>query len=337
MREYKATDFSDAKHLRALTLLELLLVLSILAILTTIVTRTVSGVTDQSRYEATQRTLTHIRAAVLGDSNDRQPDGQRIITGFIADLGRPPQLSLVTNTEGTFIAPSEMWQRPPSMLPYALREATSSNVTAPDEVDPEVYVPCGWRGPYLEFPPGESFLRDGWGTPLANSLPLATNTARLLRPDGTAAGLGDTLGAVVSTGPAPLGSTGDSPYDGILRVDIPATQYTAELAGQVSVRDSAGNLVSPSSSPSYTLLVKVFAPDPEGSGRIAAVTFSQPFKANPMSYVFNGTLTHGPRVLRAYLVAGALGAPGAVTRRSAVTYLLLQAGMNLKDIIVDRP
>lgn len=337
MRQNRATEFSDAKQQGALTLLELLLVLSILAILTTIVTRTISGVADQSRYESTQRTLTQMRLAVLGDSHDRQPDGQRLVTGFIADLGRPPQLSLVTNTEGTFIAVSELWQRPTSMLPYALRGATLANVTAPDEVDAEVYIPCGWRGPYLEFPPGESFLRDGWGTPLANPVPLATNAARLLRPDGTAAGLGDILGAVVSAGPALLGSTGDSTYDGILRVDFPAAQYTAELAGQVSVRDSAGNLVSPSSNTADILLVKVFGPDPGGSGRISAVTLSQPFKANPMTYIFNGMLTHGPRVVRAYLATGAPGGPVAVTRRSAVTYLLLQAGMNLKDVIVDRP
>ena len=51
---------------RGLTLLELLVVLSILAVLSTVALTSSSGLADQARYEATQRTLENIREAVLG-------------------------------------------------------------------------------------------------------------------------------------------------------------------------------------------------------------------------------------------------------------------------------
>ena len=72
------------------TLLELVIVLAILAALTTVAVRSLDGVEDQSRYDATRRSLDNIQAAVLGAANERDADGSLLVTGFVADMGRLP-------------------------------------------------------------------------------------------------------------------------------------------------------------------------------------------------------------------------------------------------------
>ena len=75
---------------RGFTLLEMVVVLGIMAVLALVAVKALEPVADQSRYEATQRTLTNIEEAILGGQDLRQPDGTPIISGFIADVGRPP-------------------------------------------------------------------------------------------------------------------------------------------------------------------------------------------------------------------------------------------------------
>ena len=91
-----------------MTLLELVVVIAILAVLMTVAMRSVTGVAEQSRFEATQRTLENIQEAILGPANDHQPDGSRVISGFIADIGRLPQAVLTTNSDGTFLTLNEL-------------------------------------------------------------------------------------------------------------------------------------------------------------------------------------------------------------------------------------
>ncbi len=152
-----------------MTLLELLVVLAILALMATVAVTSTDVLLSQGRYEATTRTLANIQDSVLGPPNARQADGTLISTGFVADLGGA---LVCTGTDSTGL--SELWALPGGVAPFGL-QATS---------DPDVVVPCGWRGPYLRLPAGQSGLLDGWGNPFdlldssGNPVPRAERSLR---------------------------------------------------------------------------------------------------------------------------------------------------------------
>ena len=133
---------------RGMTLIELLVVLAILALLTTAAVTSSDVFMGQGRYDATSRTLSDIQEAVLGPANAFQPGGNIITSGFVADMGRLPNCTSTDTTVGL----SELWIQP-----------AGGSFTISPASDSEVLVPCGWRGPYLRLPVGESSLRDGWG------------------------------------------------------------------------------------------------------------------------------------------------------------------------------
>jgi prepilin-type N-terminal cleavage/methylation domain-containing protein len=149
---------------RGLTLVELLVVLTILAIMATVAVTSTQVIVDQGRYEATKRTLSNIEEAIVGPADQRQPDGSPLITGFIADVGRPP---LVTGTEPTTQL-AELWDANLwSDYPFAVRAGPAIPTDYSD-----IRLPCGWRGPYTRLGPGITDLRDGWG----NEFQIATST-----------------------------------------------------------------------------------------------------------------------------------------------------------------
>ncbi len=124
------------------TLLELAIVLAILGVLTLLAVREIGQVQDQQRFEASQRGLETIRAAVWGSPDDRAPDGSGVRAGFVADVGRlPGQLD-------------ELWTNTTGMSAFELR---------PDAGDGEVLVAGGWRGPYVRLSWSATNLLDGWG------------------------------------------------------------------------------------------------------------------------------------------------------------------------------
>jgi len=127
---------------RGFTLLELVVVIAIMAVLSTVAIRSLTGVASQARFEATQRTLDQIHEAILGAPNDRQPDGALILSGFIADMGRPPN-SL-----------DELMNQPTGAPSFNVQQVAT---------DPNVIVAGGWRGPYVRLPIGATNLCDGWG------------------------------------------------------------------------------------------------------------------------------------------------------------------------------
>jgi len=196
---------TDLHHLlhrkRGFTLLELVVVIAILAVLSTVAMRALTGVASQSRFEATQRTLDQIREAILGAAYDRQPDGTLIISGFIADMGRPPR------------ALDELINQPVGAPLFDVRRVAA---------DPEVLVAGGWHGPYLRLPAGSTNLCDGWGAALAES------------PDGNGF-----IGTVSSFGADGLpGGTG---YDLDLSSQIVTADYSASLVGQISVSSASAS------------------------------------------------------------------------------------------------
>jgi len=139
-----------ARH--GLTLLELLAVLMILAITTTIAVVSVQGVQDQSRYDATKRTLTAVEEAIFGQQDQRQPDGTPLLSGFVTDVGRGPKLhGDVPETQLAELYDASLW----SAFPFGLRPGPAGYE--------DMRLPCGYRGPYLDLGVGASELLDGWG------------------------------------------------------------------------------------------------------------------------------------------------------------------------------
>lgn len=139
------------------TLAEMLVVLVILALLAIAAVQSLSPVADQARFDVTTRTLNQLQAAFIGDQGLRQPDGTPLITGFVADVGRLPILQ-GTASETQLL---ELWDTNPTT--NALADTFKfGNRHGPAPYD-GIYLPCGWRGPYLRFGVGTTAeLFDGW-------------------------------------------------------------------------------------------------------------------------------------------------------------------------------
>ena len=139
----------------AFTLVEMVTVLAVIAILTHLAVRGLSRVRDGKLAKAADRQLETIRASIY----DCRPGEEAV--GFLADMGRLPRLA-----NGSTLG--ELWEKPTGALPYAVRPATVENLVAGLDAisDGSVYVPTGWRGPYLRLPLGKTRLFDPWGNPM---------------------------------------------------------------------------------------------------------------------------------------------------------------------------
>lgn len=141
---------------KAFTLVELTVVLAVLAVLANLAVRELSRFRDGRLSAAADRQLEEIRGAVYcrGAGGDA--------SGFLADMGRMPA---VTNS-----TLSELWRRPAGAKLYAVRHAQENLFAgAPAQLAgmaAGVYVPTGWRGPYLRLPFGRDRLLDPWGNPM---------------------------------------------------------------------------------------------------------------------------------------------------------------------------
>ena len=174
-----------------MTLLELLVVVAILAVLATVAIQSTTDIGNQTRYEVTQKSLAAFRDATLGPANQTSPDGNAMITGFIADMGRPPRSRALVHPElGTLNDLSELYAEglPGSLKPFGLYPATSANlattmITGVSNTsllyDPALRIPAGWRGPYLRKPSTELSLVDGWGKLLVSRLDLGSTPAEI--------------------------------------------------------------------------------------------------------------------------------------------------------------
>lgn len=107
---------------RGLTLLELLLVVLILAALAGSAVAFLEGAEDHASFEDTRARLAAVRRAVAGRPGD-SVNGQPLVSGFVADLGR---------------------------LPSSLQELLERGTLPAWGVDPATGQGAGWRGPYLE-------------------------------------------------------------------------------------------------------------------------------------------------------------------------------------------
>lgn len=271
-RQEKVGLFFGAGRRGGLTLVELLVVLAILALMATVAITSTDLLMSQGRYEATVRTLTNVQEAVLGPSGVRQADGTLLISGFVADVGRLP----IATSNDPRLALSELWD-PDSLPQFAIRPAS----------DPEVLVPCGWRGPYLRLPVGTADLRDGWGNPLV-----------LLDESGNGATVGTPIHSVGSLGlDKAVGGTG---YDADFGISLADSLQTV-LAGHVYELDDDGNQTRPVLA---HVTVKLYGYEP-AAGVVSEVALTKdttpPLVEQSHSLTFSVNTTAGPRFLRAYL------------------------------------
>ena len=148
-----------------LTLIELVVVLAILAVLATVAVRSLEPLADQARYETTNKTLEAITDAIIEDR--RQSSGTRLISGFVADMGRLPETldMLIDDTGVTEFSDGNVSL---ASFPFIDRVGpTASDSINPTNIDCSMAsLRCGWRGPYLNLPNPASGIIDGWGMPV---------------------------------------------------------------------------------------------------------------------------------------------------------------------------
>ncbi|MCY2927962.1 MAG: prepilin-type N-terminal cleavage/methylation domain-containing protein [Planctomycetota bacterium] len=288
------------------TLLELVLVMAILTVLATVAMRSLEGVDQQTRFDATRRGLQEVDDAIA--LTGREADGSLSVSGFIADVGRLPLA--VGADPATQLA--ELWGNPRNLAPLAVRAAPS---------DPQVLLATGWRGNYLRLGVGKSSLQDGWG-----------HAMDLLKIDGaTAVADGDPVAVLRSRGADGTVDAGTpANYDADITVTLggagaPAAQGgKATLSGRVFLLDTATGQLRDPDPANGDVTIRYFAPDP-ATGLVAeqTVTVSAPFTA--VSYSFNATI--GPRVVRAYQGSGG-------SLRSVPVRVMLAPGGQMKDLIL---
>ena len=143
-------------------------VLVVIAVLTHLAVRELSHVRAAQLRKAADRQLETIRACVWSVSPSGEPEG------FLSDMGRLPRLVSETNSDGTARKTlAELWRIPQGVPAYSLVPATNramyvagADSAALAAMGAGVFVPSGWRGPYLRMPFGKDRLIDPWGNPL---------------------------------------------------------------------------------------------------------------------------------------------------------------------------
>lgn len=317
-----------AQRRAGLTLVELLIVLAILAIMTTMAVTATGTLLDQSRYDATQRTLLGIEEAILGPANTREVDGSLIVGGFVADVGRLP-LTVIDagDPDGAYKQLRELWL--PGALPAYGIYQVDVLAGAPDMGPADkVSIRCGWRGPYLRLPPASTgtaqLIRDGWGNPLDILAP-----TRVVAAHGEPVGIVRSRGADFSVDPFPPAGDFTSDQRVTLRALVPdavtGEPIVDRISGSITVNikvynpaggmDGNGGIEDPKASDG-TVVVRLFGP---ANGVASFVGEQATFPTAPET-TLNHTFANvpiGPRAVRAYQ---------GTTKRSAVTYLTVVPG-----------
>ncbi len=291
--------YGSRRSAAGLTLLELVVVLTILAALGTVMITQTTSLTNEARYEQTVRTLEQLEAAVVGDSDLRGPDGQRLITGFVADVGRLP------------VSLDELWLIG-SLNEFAIDKSPTG--------DTSLAVAGGWRGPYLRLPVGANDLTDGWGRPFGtfdeDGETIASGPIKIVGSLGPTASIGGTnferdLPLVFeATANAVDGSTGTADIDGIssavpARFEGPVSVSGVEGPGGADAGDDTNSGLA-----NY-VVIRVYGPNPSTGGVQTLAQYVQDVSTTPsvgvttlpaLAALGGGDLTVGPRIIRAYQV-----------------------------------
>lgn len=230
---------------KGFTLIEMTVVLVILATVTHLAVREMGHIKNGRMRDAARSQFKEIKDSVFNIAGGRA-------TGFVADMGRLPRAHVSTNSfDVECVTLEELWHRPEGVGRYEVRQATDANLTAEEKYkkeleDPEVWIACGWRGPYLSRPPEDSRLVDAWGNRIENKDDAGYN--RLFTPGGSAAAAGEYISKIFHYG-----------SDG--RMD-------SDVSPQVESQKDFSVEFLPPASISNTLAVNVLFQDEEGSSPV---------------------------------------------------------------------
>ncbi|MEM9347600.1 MAG: prepilin-type N-terminal cleavage/methylation domain-containing protein [Planctomycetota bacterium] len=285
----------SAVRARGLTLLELIIVLVILATLGTVMITQTAGLADEARYEQTVNVLERLDEAVLGRPAFANEDPTSVPAGFVADMGRLPQIGSAGNL-------AELYDRdeanPTTPLPlFDLR---------PAEGDSSLNIASGWRGPYLRLGVGSDAVRDGWGRALTLRDPFGVEI-------DTSTALSNTeIGSIISFGVG-TGDAFDVDLEDVVFLDDP--DPLLDEAGDVNlVQGSLDLTIDTDTIPAGAnerVLVRVYGP----ADGLPVVLAQWPAEgaatwpaAIPEPLVFEDLIV-GPRYLRVYRLDGSTGPP----------------------------
>lgn len=265
---------NSLRRMRAFTLIEMVVVLAVLAILTLVALRSTAGTIDRARYEQTRKLLQDVEEAIIGRQGAGANDN--IPFSYISDMGALPAAPDL----------SDLWQLP---------LGASTNHPAVDLIDPEVKLPSGWRGPYLQLAPGSTKLADGWGFSLNLILPTALSPEFSFR----------SLGADSQPG----GNGYDADFDSVIIIDAKADNDPQKIHKAWARVSGTLRVESAPAFQNWHVVVYAYQPDPATGGLIAipqdggpqAPAGGAPFNFNYTFEDVNNRLTPGARVFRAYL------------------------------------
>jgi prepilin-type N-terminal cleavage/methylation domain-containing protein len=346
-----------------MTLLELLVVVAILAVLASVAIQSTSDIGNQTRYDATQKSLTVFRDSVLGPQGQTAPDGSPLITGFIADMGRPPRSRGLLHSEfGTVYDLQELYSEalPSNLRAYGLQTAaaanlatngTITNLSVPTLVtDASLRVPAGWRGPYVRKSVTEESLVDGWSKALVSRLDLGSTLAEInqwptmllaFRTNSTSQPFSlpenvnytavtdsnrDVTGLFTVSGFYGAPTTTDA-YSGRFYAGIATNDYRVPL----TVTVNCASTYSPLAGTNY-VVVMLYGPNPDvatDSRPIRVWAQQAPFTTYNVTFTFDNTYapTVGTRVLRAILRLS-----GTTFVYSRVVYFPIRSGVQSINI-----
>jgi len=253
--------------------------------------------------------LSSVEEAIVG-STSRWSE-QAYAPGFLSDIGRLPKAG--SDPDRQLI---ELWQQPPGV---------QKNQLVQDQVDHDVWLAIGWRGPYLQLPVGGDSVRDGYG-----------NALKIQRDDTPNQRFWGVLTPGADAEPGGQGYAADvsmvllDDAHGIDRVE-------SRVAGTITVLTEMN--------PSWHVRVYAYVPDPNTGALLQPLPFAD---ANPATtgsgpphvfhYVFPPTtpFTPGLRVLRAYVFTPAAGQDprASAHKKSIVATRVLIPGAQTIDLEV---
>ena len=321
---------------RGFTLVEMVVVLAILAALATVAVTSLEGAQDQTRYDTTKQTMENVQDAIVGQA------AQQSAPSFVGDLGRFPQAVPVLQPDGsTILQPQELWIQPVGVSSFALLPAVKANLvgTNDEDVDADVTIATGWRGPYIRLGVGQNDLRDGWGNSFdllqpsrivctglngdsANRIGIIRSNGANSAADNAAATNAYAQDLYLNFNTNAFGGTSvpnDYPavaasniYQGAAGVPI--------VQGRVLFYDSsAGAPINPVTTTGSSIYVRYFGPNPSGSGVLSITvpdsgnTGTNTPPQTAYSKTVNGvtltvtidTTTSAPSTIATYSISGA--------------------------------
>jgi type II secretory pathway pseudopilin PulG len=229
---------------RGLTLLELAVTLLILVMLTAVTVRSTADLQDEARYRQTAERLEMIRAAILGDP-DRAVNGQAVISGFVADMGRLPDNIRELFQDGACSNPAYL--SPASCVANGATWNWLSTSSYAADSTHYSGLSAGWRGPYLQStqnPADSDVFTDGWG--------LESTDDQYGWQIGFPAADAMTVTSLGRNGTADVGNCGDS-YDYECTATLLAADWRISAVASLSASVDTGTVAG-----SRALCLRVF-------------------------------------------------------------------------------